>query len=359
MDMPTPPVRERFNISRLAIAQPWFTLCFWLSIIVAGLFAFSSLKYALFPDVTFPVIVVNAEAPLTVTTETEQQITQPIEQALRSLNGLKEIRSSTYPNQTAVSLSFKVGTSLETSSQAVETAMKAISLPKDTKYKVIALNLNESAAVSYAIESNTLNLQDLSKLTTDQIVPRLAKLAGVLKVNVLGSGGNQAGATLTRFNAKDAIAIQVIKRGDANTLEVVSAVEKEVETLRKDLTNVSITLAATQAEYIQKATHSTIDALIEAIVLSVIVIFPFLRSWRATLISALAIPISLLGTFIVMAFFGFNLETITLLALALVIGSVVDDAIVDVENISRHIEDGATPKQAALEATNEIGSTLR
>ncbi|MBD3563299.1 efflux RND transporter permease subunit, partial [Planktothrix sp. FACHB-1355] len=79
---------------------------------------------------------------------------------------------------------------------------------------------------------------------------------------------------------------------------------------------------------------------------------------RATLISALAIPASLLGTFIVMAIYGFNLETITLLALALVIGSIIDDAIVDVENIMRHIDEGETPRQAALHATNEIGLTV-
>ena len=355
---PAPKARERFNISRLAIAMPWLTICIWLAITVAGLFAFSSLKYALFPDITFPVVVVNAKAPLTATIETEKQVTQPIEQALRSLKGLDDIRSSTFPNQTAVSLSFQVGTKLEAASQTVAAAMKALKLPKDTQVEVIALNLNESAAVSYAIESSSRNLQDLANLTTEQIVPQLTKIPGVLKVNVLGTGGNQAGATLTRFDAKDAIAIQVIKRGDANMIEVVNASEQEIAALRKNLSNVKISLAATQADYIDKATHSTIDALIEAIVLSIVVIFPFLRSWRATLISALAIPTSLLGTFIVMAFFGFNLETITLLALALVIGSVVDDAIVDVENISRHIEDGATPKEAALEATNEIGLTV-
>jgi multidrug efflux pump subunit AcrB len=358
MNLPRPTSRERFNISRIAIAMPWFSISFWLAITVAGFFALSSLKYALFPDITFPVVVVNAEAPLTATPTTEQQITQPIEQAMKSLKGLNDLRSSTFPNQTAVSLSFEVGTSLDKARQTVEEAMKSVTLPKDTKFKVTALNLNETAAISYAIESDSRNLQDLTQLTTSQIVPPLEKIAGVLKVNTLGTGGNEREATLTRFNGKDAIAVQVVKRGDANTLEVVSNVEKQIDTLRKNLSNVKITLASTQAEYIQKATHSTIDALIEAIVLSVIVIYPFLRSWRATLISALAIPISLLGTAIVMALFGFNLETITLLALALVIGSVVDDAIVDVENISRHIEEGESPRQAALKATSEIGLTV-
>lgn len=87
-------------------------------------------------------------------------------------------------------------------------------------------------------------------------------------------------------------------------------------------------------------------------------IFPFLNSFKATFITALAIPLSLLGTFIVMATASFNLETITLLALALVIGIVVDDAIVEVENISRHISEGETPKQAALKGSDEIGLTV-
>ncbi|MCC5636124.1 efflux RND transporter permease subunit [Nostoc sp. CHAB 5844] len=365
--------RERFNISKLAIDFSWLTVSFWIAVTVAGLLAFSSLKYALFPDITFPVVVVNATAQLTTAIDTEAKLTKPIEERLRSLEGLNNLRSSAYPGQTAVSLSFAVGTDLEKSTSKVETALKQLNLPQGANYKIIPLNLNESAAVSYTVESSSQNLTDLTKVTQDQIIPAISKLPGVLKVNLLGAPSPtpalptaqnaaaalpQSGATLVRFNGQDALAFQVIKRGSANTLEVVSRVEKEVQKLRTNFKDVKLTLAATQAEYIRHATKSTIDALIEAIVLSIVVIFPFLWSWRATLISALAIPTSLLATFIVMAIFGFNLETITLLALALVIGSIIDDAIVDVENIMRHIEDGETPRQAALLATNEIGLTV-
>lgn len=362
--------RERFNISKLAIEFSWLTVSFWLAVVVAGALAFSSLKYALFPDITFPVVVVNATATLTTALDTESKLTKPLEESLRSLEGLDDIRSSSYPGQTAVALSFSVGTNLETSTRNVETALKRVTLPQGANYKIIPLNLNESAAVSYAIESPSRNLTGLTKLAQDQIVPAIAKLPGVLKVSLLGAPvaspdlskltaatPPQTG-TLVRFNSQDALAFQVIKRGSANTLEVVSRVEKEVQKLRSTFKDVKLTLASTQAEYIRQATKSTIDALIEAILLSVVVIFPFLWNWRATLISALAIPTSLLATFIVMAIFGFNLETITLLALALVIGSIVDDAIVDVENIMRHIEDGESPRQAALLATNEIGLTV-
>jgi multidrug efflux pump subunit AcrB len=365
--------REVFNISKFAIQFSWLTVSFWIAVTVAGILAFSSLKYALFPDITFPVVVVNATAPLTTALDTETKLTKPLEERLRSLEGLENIRSSTYPSQTAVSLSFAVGTNLETSTKKVETALKQLTLPQGATSKIIPLNLNESAAISYAIESPTRNLTDLTKLAKDEIVSAIAKLPGVLKVSLLGGATAtpplnpsnlsaaaipQAGATLVRFNGQDALAFQVIKRGSANTLEVVSRVEKEVQRLRSTLKDVKLTLAATQAKYIRQATQSTIDALLEAVLLSIVVIFPFLWNWRATLISALAIPTSLLATFIVMAIFGFNLETITLLALALVIGSIVDDAIVDVENIMRHIEDGETPRQAALLATNEIGLTV-
>ncbi|MHC5734959.1 efflux RND transporter permease subunit [Nostoc sp.] len=365
--------RELFNISKLAIQFSWLTVSFWIAVTVAGVLAFSSLKYALFPDITFPVVVVNATAPLTTALDTEAKLTKPLEERLRSLEGLENIRSSTYPSQTAVALSFAVGTNLETSTKKVETALKQLTLPQGATSKIIPLNLNESAAISYAIESSTRNLKDLTKLAQDEIVSAIAKLPGVLKVSLLGAAmatapvnpANasaaalpQSGATLVRFNGQDALAFQVIKRGSANTLEVVSQVEKEVQRLRSTLKDVKLTLAATQAEYIRQATQSTIDALLEAVLLSIVVIFPFLWNWRATLISALAIPTSLLATFIVMAIFGFNLETITLLALALVIGSIVDDAIVDVENIMRHVEDGETPRQAALLATNEIGLTV-
>jgi len=365
--------RQRFNFSRWAIEYSWLTVSFWIAVAVAGALAFSSLKYALFPDITFPVVVVNATAPLKTAVDTEAKLTIPIEERLRSLEGLDNLRSSSYPGQAAVSLAFTVGTNLETSKSQVESALKQLTLPQGASYKVIPLNLNESAAISYAIESNSQNLADLTKVAQDQITPAIAKLPGVLKVSLLGApttspvanAGNdnlaalaQGGGTLVRFNGQQALAFQVIKRGNANTLEVVSKVEEEVQKLRTNLKDIKLTLAATQAEYIHQATKSTIDALIEAIVLSIVVIYPFLWNWRATFISALAIPTSLLATFIVMAIFGFNLETITLLALALVIGSVIDDAILDVENIMRHIEEGESPRQAAFSATDEIGLTV-
>jgi multidrug efflux pump subunit AcrB len=356
--------RERLNISRLAIQFPRITIGFWIAVSVAGLLAFSSLKYALFPDITFPVIVVTAQAPLETTLEIESRLTKPIEAPLRSLPRLDELSSSSYPGQAVVKVFFIPGTGIEAATETVKSALKGVSLPPNTAFEVVPIDLNESAAISYAIQSDSKSIRELTDIANGKIIPQIEQLPGVLKVNLLGDANQKTEKasslipnfpTRIRFNNREAIAFQVIKRSKANTLEVVTGVEQAVRQIQAKFRDLKLVLAETQADYIREATQATIDALIGAIVLAILVIFPFLRSFKATLITALAIPTSLLGTCIVMAIAGFNLETITLLALALVIGIVVDDAIVDVENIARHVEKGENAKEAAIKGTDEIG----
>lgn len=367
-------IRDHFNISRLAIRHGWFTVCCWIVIAVAGLFAFSSLKYALFPDISFPVVVVNATAPLETALESEAQLVLPLETELEPIEGLNKILSSTAAGRTVMNLRFAVGTDLAESTRAVEGAIAQANLPAEAATEVIPLNLNEATAVTYALTSDELPLMDLADLAETEVRPAFEALSGVLRVDLLGVGTQSAASqdewegsflqnlqnppTLIRFEGQEAVALEVVKREDANTLEVVEAAETAVQELQPVLSDVQLTLAATQADYIQAATQATIDSLLGAILIAVLVILGFLRSWRATLITALAIPLSLLGTSIVMAIYGFNLETITLLALALVIGIIVDDAIVEIENIVRHLELGLSPREAALKATEEIGLTV-
>ena len=363
-------LRDRLNISRWAINHPWLTISFWIALSVAGLLAFSTLKYGLFPEVAFPVVIVNATIPLNSVAATETQLTNPIEQQLTSLPNLT-LYSSTYGGRSLITAAFDAGLNLDQSTQQVKTALENLKLPTGAKFEVFPFNLNESPAVTYAIVPNEKigqSLEDLETLTQEQIIPRFSELAGVLRVNLLGDGNIRPAAdpnlpdpnppTLTRWQGQDVLAVQVIKKADANTLEVVREAQKAATILQKSVPNLNLVLAETQANYIQEATNATLESLMGAIFLAVLVIFPFLRSGWATLISAIAIPLSLLGTALVMAIGGFNLETLTLLALALVIGIVVDDAIVDVENISRHLEAGASPKQAAMQATEEIGLTV-
>ena len=358
---------NRYNLSRWAINHCWLTIGFWLAIAVAGLLALSSLKYALFPEVTFPVVVVNGTIPVETAELTEKQLTIPLEKQLQSLEQTT-LYSSTYAGRSVLSIAFDAGLNLENSTEAVKKALQSVSLPDGAKIEIFPFNLNESSAVTYAIAPSSQSLEELSQLAQTKIIPALSQLSGVLTVNLLGDADlreisdatvpNANPPTLTRLNGEDVLAVQVIKKGSANTLEVVKSAQKTVETLQNQFPDIQFTLAETQADYIREATNATLESLFGAILLAVLVIYPFLRSWWATLITAIAIPLSLLGTFIVMAILGLNLETLTLLALALVIGIVVDDAIVDVENISRHIEAGETPRQAAILATEEIGLTV-
>jgi multidrug efflux pump subunit AcrB len=355
--------KSQFNLSRLAIEYSRITIGFWIAIAVAGIFAFSSLKYSLFPTVNFPVVIIRAQADTTSVLDTEAKITKPLENSLAELPGLAQLFSSTYTGQTVISLLLDTDIEIKEATASIETSLKTLSLPLVKDLEVFPFNLNETSAISYVVTKPNATLTELSKIATTKIVPVIGKLPGVQRVDLLGNAsGDDANSdiptansnTLVHFNGESALSFQVIKQSDANTLEVVSQVEAKVAQL-EDLLDVQLVLAQTPAGYIREATKVTIEALLGAIVLAVLVIFIFLRNLRATLITAIAIPLSLLGTCIVMAVAGFNFETLTLLALALAIGIIVDDAIVEVENIMRHIEEGESPRQAALSATREIG----
>ena len=357
--------KSRFNLSRLAIEYSRLTVCFWIAIAVAGLFAFSSLKYSLFPAVNFPVVVIRAQANTTTVLATEAQITNPLETALADVRGLAQLFSSTYSGQTVINLLLDTDINLQEAIATIETSIDRVSLPPNTDLDVIPFNLNETSAISYIVTNKERNLTELNELTVTEIVPVIEQTPGVQRVDILGNLNSNTNSdiptansnTLVHFNGEQAIAFQVIKQADANTLEVVERVEQQVAKLKPRLPDVELILAETPAGYIRDSIKATIQTLLSAVALAILVIFPFLRNIKATLITAIAIPISLLGTFIVMAVAGFNFETLTLLALALAIGIIVDDAIVEIENIMRHIEEGESPRQAALSATREIGLT--
>ena len=357
--------RSRFNLSRLAIEYSRLTVCCWLAIAVAGLFAFSSLKYSLFPAVNFPVVIIRAQADTDSVLATEAKITNPLESALAQTPGLAQLFSSTYSGQTVINLLLDTNIDLAEATAKIEANLGGLSLPSEADLEVIPFNLNETSAISYVLSDRTNNLAKLSDLANTEIIPLLDKLPGVQRVDLLGKINSDIeeeiptanSNTLIHFNGEQAIAFQVIKQADANTLEVVKQVEQQVAQLQPRLSDVELTLAQTPAGYIRQAIKATIETLLCAVALAILVIFPFLRNFKATSIAAIAIPISLLGTFIVMAVAGFNFETLTLLALALAIGIIVDDAIVEIENIMRHLEEGETPREAALSATREIGLT--
>ncbi|WP_420476418.1 efflux RND transporter permease subunit [Noviherbaspirillum sp. ST9] len=169
--------------------------------------------------------------------------------------------------------------------------------------------------------------------------------------------GPAAERTSVRFNGQNAVSLGVIRQATANPLELAGYVKTEVPKLNEELApqGVKIAISVDNTLFIERSIKSVYSTIGEAIVLVALVIFVFLRSLRASIIPLVTIPVSLIGSFALMSLAGFTINTLTLLALVLAIGLVVDDAIVVLENIYRHIEDGMKPFQAALTGAKEIG----
>ena len=167
--------------------------------------------------------------------------------------------------------------------------------------------------------------------------------------------GADAYALRSLLDGEPAVALQIIQSPGANALDVSAAVRETMARLEKNFPEgLSSRIAYDPTVFVRASLESVATTLLEAIILVVIVVVLFLRNWRASLIPLLAVPVSLIGTFAVMHLMGFSLNTLSLFGLVLSIGIVVDDAIVVVENVERHIEDGEEPLEAARRAMREV-----
>ena len=162
-----------------------------------------------------------------------------------------------------------------------------------------------------------------------------------------------------QYNEKRSILIFIRRQPDANTVAVTDGVRNLVPQFRKDMPpTIDLSVLSDRSESIRDSVHDVQVTLIVTALLVILVILAFLRNWRATIIPAFALPLSIVGTFAGMYYFGFSLDNVTLLALTLALGFVVDDAIIVLENIVRYVEKGMPPFQAALKGAREIGFTV-
>ena len=157
------------------------------------------------------------------------------------------------------------------------------------------------------------------------------------------------------FDGETVVAFEIVRSRGASEVGVMEAVEAELARIQADFPQFKITKVYDRATPVAEDYHSSLDMLIEGGILAVAVVFVFLRNWRATQLAAVALPLSVIPAFLVMWLLGFSLNIISLLALSLVIGVLVDDAIVEIENIIRHLRGGKSPYEAAMEAADEIG----
>ena len=208
----------------------------------------------------------------------------------------------------------------------------------------------------------TLTLRTLGRLQSvkdfDDIILRSTEGGAVQLSDVARvEDGTEEELTSAEINGKPTVLLSVVKQSGTNALAVVDAVKERIEDIKATLpSGYKLNVVRDQSDYIEAAVHTVQEHLILGSILASFVVLLFLWNWRTTLISAIAIPTSIIATFALMYYMGFTLNVITMLALTLSVGIVIDDAIVVLENIYRFIEEkGMTPFEAAIQGTKEIG----
>ncbi len=232
--------------------------------------------------------------------------------------------------------------------------------PADVEAALLAQNLEipagriEGANREFTVQSHTdlRTPEEFGNIIIKQSGGFLARLSNVARIEL----GPEDKRVLARYNGKPAVALGVVKQSTANPLDVSKGIHKAVAEITPVLPKgMDLSVAYDSTTFISASLHSVQKTIIEAMLCVGLVIFLFLRSGRAALVPMVTIPVSLLGAMLLMYALGFSLNTLTLLAFVLAIGLVVDDAIVMLENITRYIEGGLSPIQAALKGSKEIG----
>ena len=196
------------------------------------------------------------------------------------------------------------------------------------------------------------NVKDFSKVIVATPMGKPVYLSDVAKV----VDGVKEQTSLTRVNGKIAVGLNIIKQSGSNTVQVAHSVNKEIAKLQKEIpAGVTINLAQDNSIFIEESINDVLFDILYGGLLAVIVIYLFLANFRATVISGLALPTSIIASFILMFALNFTLNMMSLLALSLAVGLLIDDAIVVIENIYRHMSQGETPMEAAKSASEEIG----
>jgi multidrug efflux pump len=235
--------------------------------------------------------------------------------------------------------------------------------PEDIEDALRRQNVEIPAGLIESREREFTVLSETDLRTPEQFNELIIRQVNGYLVRLQDVGRAEVGARderrTVRFNNDTAIALGVVKQATANPLDVSSAIRARLPGIIEDLPEgMTVAIAHDTSVYIEASIDNVYRTIGEAVALVVLIIFLFLRSFRATIVPIVTIPVSLIGAFALMYFFGFSINTLTLLAMVLAIGLVVDDAIVMLENIFRHVEEGMSPRDAAFEGSREIGTAI-
>ncbi len=423
------------------IRRPVFATMLIASMVVLGLFSYGSLGLDLFPNIDFPIVTITTTLKGASVEEMETGVTKVLEEAINTIDGIDELRSTTREGVSQIVVQFVLEKSRDVAAQDVRDKVSTVlvQLPVGTDPPVIdKFDVDAVPVMSVAI-SGRRSLRETTELVRKQVKEDIETLPGVGQVIMLGGqerainlyvdpdrltaqglsigqvsqavqqqnlelpGGRldqtrrelvvrtmgrvEAAAdfgdlivahvggrplrlhdigsaedgiveprSLTRLNGETAVQIVVRKQSGTNTVEVIDRVKTELARLQKVLpADIDMRVMRDQSRFIKASLETVRVHMWLGAVLVAFTVLLFMRDWRSTIVAGIAIPTSIISTFTFMRYEGFTLNNLTMLGLVLAVGIVIDDAVVVLENIFRHIEEeGVPPMKAASEATAEI-----
>ncbi|WP_433935964.1 efflux RND transporter permease subunit [Sorangium cellulosum] len=430
------------TLARICIQRPVFAAMLGLALIVVGAVAYFRLGVDRFPAVDLPTVSVRTTLPGGAPEDVEAEITEEIEEAVNTVEGITELRSISSSGSSVVIATFNLDRDVDSAAQDVRDRVQAAlrSLPVGTDPPIIAKQDNDSTPVMTIALSADRSIRELTEIADKLVRVQLERSSGVGEVRVVGGqeraikiwldadrlaayglpatavreaivqqnanipAGNVTGKeeertlrtmgrlenagdfgnlvvgnvegrpvrvrdvgraedgtyeqrSLARLDGKPTVVLDVVRQSGANTVAVIEAVKANVAKLSDQLpADVKLEVIRDQSGYIYTALHEINVHLVLGSFLACAVVLLFMRSWRSTIIAGVAIPTSVVATFGMMWALDFTLNSVTMLALVLMVGIVIDDAIVVLENIFRFVEEKKMDSfEAARAATQEIG----
>lgn len=429
------------NISEISIRRPVLSTVMMLVVILFGVIGYTFLGVREYPSVDQPIISVSASYPGANAEVIMNQITEPLEQNINGIPGIRSLSSTSSQGQSRITVEFELSVDMETAANDVRDKVSRAqrNLPRDCDPPTISkADADATPIMQIAVRSANRSLMELSEIAELTVKERLQTIPDVSSVDIWGEkrysmrlwldpvkmagygvtpldvrnavdrenvelpSGSIEGDTkelsirtmglmttaqefndliikeengnivrfsdigyaevspqdlksILRKNGEPMVIDVIVPQPGANHIEIAEEAYRRLEEIQKDLPDdVTVEIMYDNTRFIRASINEVKDTLYEALILVILIIFLFLRDWRVTLIPCVVIPISLIGSFFVMYVAGFSVNVLTMLAVVLAVGLVVDDAIVMTENIYVKIEQGMDPRTAGIEGSREI-----
>ncbi len=437
------------RLTGLSLRQRSVVVLLTLLIAIAGTFSITRLQSELIPSIEIPVLTVITQYPGAGPESIDQQVSQPVSQALDSVPGLRSVQSTSSEGSSIVTAEFDYGEDMQARQEDVTQALGGVQLPDGAEAsQVERINLQQFPIIQLAISSESGDLAATRAIAEEQVVPALASADGVSRVEVIGGTQDQlqialdaqalagngitteqvsaalqannisvpagavqsddatlpvrveseitsidqlealvVGATqgdapqpvalgdvatieivqteasgFARTNGQPSIALDVYLTQGANTVDTAEAVRAQLEEIEEQIaaaeSDVDVSVLTDQSVYIEESIDALVREASFGAIFAVVVILVFLFSVRSTIVTAISIPLSMLITFIALWQQGISLNIMTLGALAVAVGRVVDDSIVVLEAIYRHVQRGESNRKAIFEGTKEVAMAI-